>query len=117
MKQCQIHDDALRFSRAVYALLVLVAILAHSSWLILAVAILTILGAFSFKLNVFYQFHVIVIKKLMKHQTEPVQKESAELKFVAAMTGIAADRCAQLGFGPAPRSTICPGRVGRVVIG
>lgn len=88
MQQCQIHDDSLKFSRAVYAVLVLIAILIHSQWLVLAVGILTILGAVSFKLNLFYQFHILVIRKLMGKKTMPVQKESAELKFVAGMTGI-----------------------------
>ncbi|MFA6594125.1 MAG: DUF4395 family protein [Candidatus Buchananbacteria bacterium] len=87
MQQCQIHDDSLRFSRAVYGILVLIAIIIHSPWLVLAVAILTILGAFSFKLNVFYQLHLLVIKRMLSKQNPPVQKESGELKFVAGMTG------------------------------
>ena len=88
MQQCQIHNDSLRFSRAVYAIMVLIAILIHGPWLVLVAAILTILGAFSFKLNIFYQFHVLIIKKLSGSKTLPIQKESAELKFVAGMTGV-----------------------------
>ena len=86
MEQCQIHDDSLKFSRAVYALLVLVAIFMRWDWLVLVVAILTLLGAFSFSLNLFYQFHLILIKRFLEHKPAPVQKESAELKFVAGMT-------------------------------
>lgn len=88
MKQCQIHNDSLKFSRAIYGLLVLVAIIVQSQWLVLAVAVLTILGAISFKLNIAYQFHVLVIKKMMGAKTLPVPKESAELSFVAGMTGL-----------------------------
>lgn len=87
MQTCQIHDDSLRFSRAIYGLMVFAAVLIHSSWLVLAVAVLTILGAFSFKLNLFYQFHVLVIKRMSGSQRLPIQKESGELKFVAGMTG------------------------------
>lgn len=88
MQQCEIHDDSLKFSRAVYAILVLVAILMRLPWLVLAVAIMTLLGAISFNLNVFYQFHLILIKRWLEHKSAPVKKESAELKFVAAMTAI-----------------------------
>lgn len=88
MRQCEIHNDSLKFSRAVYGLLVLLAIIIHNEWLVLAVAVLVILGAFSFSLNLFYQVHVLIIKKVMGNKTLPVQKESGELKFVAAMTGI-----------------------------
>ncbi len=86
MQQCEIHDDSLKFSRAVYAVLVLIAILMHLPWLVLAVAIMTLLGAFSFNLNVFYQFHLILVKRWLEHKSAPVKKESAELKFVAGMT-------------------------------
>jgi len=88
MQQCQIHDDSLRFSRAIYGLMVLAAVMIHNEWLVLAAAVLTILGAFSFSLNIFYQLHLLVIRKLLGSKTLPVQKESGELKFVAAMTGI-----------------------------
>lgn len=87
MQQCEIHNDSLKFSRAVYAILVFVAIIIHANWLVLLVAALTILGAFSFKLNVFYQLH-LALKKMTGKKTEPVQKESAELSFVAGMTGV-----------------------------
>jgi hypothetical protein len=88
MNQCQIQDDSLKFSRAVYAVLVLVAILVHSYWLVLAVSVMTILGAFSFKLNIFYQIHNSIIRKILGSKTMPVQKESGELSFVSGMTGM-----------------------------
>ncbi|MFA6099029.1 MAG: DUF4395 family protein [Patescibacteria group bacterium] len=87
MKQCQIYDGSLKFSRATYGVLTLIAFFTRSEWLVLAVSLLIILGAFSLKLNIPYQFHTLVIKKMMKNQTAPVQKESGELNFVAAMTG------------------------------
>lgn len=88
MQQCEIHDDSLKFSRAIYGILVLIAVLIHNEWLVLAVSILTILGAISFKLNIFYQFHVLVIKRMLNSKRMPVQKESGELSFVSAATGV-----------------------------
>lgn len=88
MQQCQIHDDSLKFSRAVYAVLVLLAVIIQNQWLVLAVAILTILGAISFKLNPFYQLHVLIVKGFMGDKTLPIEKESGELSFVSGMTGL-----------------------------
>jgi hypothetical protein len=87
MQQCQIHDNSLKFSRAVYGVLVLIAVLIHSQWLVLAASILIILGAISLKLNIAYQFYVLVFKKLLKDKSALVLKDSAELSFVAGMTG------------------------------
>lgn len=83
MQQCQIDDTSLKYSRATYGALTLVAFFIRSEWLVFAVAILVILGAFSFKLNLPYQLFSLMLKK----KSTPVQKESAELSFVAAMTG------------------------------
>lgn len=88
MQQCQIHDGSLKFSRAVYGILVLIAVIIHSQWLVLAAAILVILGAISFKLNLAYQFYILVLKKILNDKSPLVTKESAELSFVAGMTGI-----------------------------
>ena len=86
--QCEIHDDSLKFSRAVYGLMVLIAIIIHNPGLVLAAAILVFLGIFSFKLNIAYQFHLFFIKKRMKNAKLPVKKETGELVFVAAMTAV-----------------------------
>lgn len=83
MKQCQIYDSSLKFSRATYGVLTLVAFFTRSEWLVLVISLLIILGAFSLKLNIPYQLHALVAKK----KTGPVQKESGELNFVAGMTG------------------------------
>ena len=91
MQQCLIYNNSLRFSRATYGSLLFVAILIHSQWLVLAVAILTILGAFSLKLNIPYQLHVLVHKK----KTAPTSRELGELNFVAVATGI----LLLIGFG------------------
>lgn len=87
MQQCLIYDKSLRFSRATYGILTLVAFLIQNHWLVLATVILLALGAFSIKLNIPYQFHILIIKKLLKKGSEPIQKESAELNFVSGMTG------------------------------
>ncbi len=88
MKQCLIYDKSLRFSRATYGVLILIAFLIHSQWLILAVSILMIAGIFSIKLNIPYQFHALFLRKVLKQTAEPSQKESAELNFVSGMTGM-----------------------------
>ena len=84
MRQCLIYNGSLKFSRATYGVLLLIAVLIHSPWLVLAVAILTILGAFSLKLNIPYQLHASIFKK----KSNPTLKELGELNFVAAATGI-----------------------------
>lgn len=84
MKQCLIYDSSLRFSRATYGVLILIAFLLRNQWLVLAVSILIILGIFSPKLNLPYQLHILISGRKFK----PVQKESGELSFVAGATGV-----------------------------
>ena len=86
MQQCRIYDSSLRFSRATYGTLVLIAFLIQNQWLVLAVSLLMAFGAFSVKFNIPYQFHALVLRKLLKERPEPIQKESGELNFVAGMT-------------------------------
>lgn len=86
MQTCSIYDNALRFSRATYGSLVLIAFLIHNHWLILATIVLMIFGIFSIKLNIPYQFHALIVRKLGKDKSEPIEKESEELNFVAAIT-------------------------------
>ncbi|MFH1551513.1 MAG: DUF4395 family protein [bacterium] len=88
MKQCSIYNNSLRFSRAIYGSLILIAFLIHNHWLVLAVSILMVLGIFSIKLNITYQFHALVLRRLLKEKSEPIQKESGELNFVAGMTAV-----------------------------
>lgn len=86
MKKCSIYDSSLRFSRAIYGILVLTAFFIHNQWLVLAASILMILGIFSIKLNIPYQFYNLILKKLLKEKSVSIQKDSAELNFVAGMT-------------------------------
>ncbi|MFH1946746.1 MAG: DUF4395 family protein [Candidatus Magasanikbacteria bacterium] len=88
MKQCIIYDESLRFARAVYGLLTLLSFFIQNYWLILAVCIMLALGAITIKLNLPYQFHVLVLRRLHKNVAEPIQKEVAELNFVSGMTGV-----------------------------
>lgn len=88
MQQCLIYDSSLRFSRASYGVLTLIAFLFHNQWLVLAVSLLVIFGAWSLKLNMPYQFHALILKKFSRKRFEPIQKESAELNFVAGATGL-----------------------------
>ncbi len=86
MKQCPIYNNSLKFSRAIYGILVLIAFLIHNQWLVLATILLMVFGSFSVKLNIPYQFHALVLRKLLKEQSAPIQKESGELNFVSGMT-------------------------------
>lgn len=89
MQQCLIYDKSLRFSRAVYGFLTLIAFFIQNQWLILAVCVMLALGAITIKFNIPYQFHVFVLRKLLhKNVPEPILKESAELNFVSGMTGV-----------------------------
>ncbi len=87
MQQCLIYDSSLRFSRATYGTLALIAFLIQNQWLVLAVSLLMAFGAFSVKFNIPYQFHALVLRKLLNERSEPIQKESGELNFVSGMTG------------------------------
>lgn len=88
MQQCLIYDESLRFSRATYGVLTLIAFLIHSQWLVLAVSILVTLGAFSFKLNIPYQIHSLFFKKISRTNRAAISKDRGELNFVAAATGV-----------------------------
>ncbi len=88
MKQCSIYNNSLRFSRAIYGILVLIGFFIHNQWLILATSILMILGIFSIKLNIPYQFHALVLNRMFKKKSALIQKELGELNFVAGMTAI-----------------------------
>ena len=88
MTKCLIYDKSLRFSRVVYGILALIAFLTQSLWLVLTTSLLMIFGAFSIKLNIPYQFHALVLKKLLKNGTKPIRKELEELSFACGMGGI-----------------------------
>lgn len=87
MQQCLIYDSSIKFSRAIYGILVLVAFLIQNYWLVLALSILMFVGVFSIKLNIAYQFHALFLKKLLREKSQPVQRESGELKFVSGLIG------------------------------
>ncbi len=88
MKKClPIYDDSLKFSRAAYGMLVLAAFLIRDHWLILAVAVLMILGTISMRLNLFYQFHKFVFKKGTRAGM-PNSREYGELRFVSGATAL-----------------------------
>ena len=86
MQQCLIYDNSLRFSRVTYGILTLIAFFTHNHWLVLTTGLLMAFGAFSVKLNIPYQFHALVLRKLLKEKSQPIQKESGELSFVSGMT-------------------------------
>ncbi len=86
MQQCLIYDKSLRFSRATYGTLILIAFLIHNHWLVLATGLLMAFGSFSIKFNIPYQFHALVLRKVLKEKSAPIQKESGELNFVSGMT-------------------------------
>jgi len=87
MQQCLIYNNSLRFFRATYGILALVAFLIQNHWLVLAISLLMAFGVFSIKFNIPYQFHALILRKLLKERSEPIQRESGELNFVSGMTG------------------------------
>ncbi len=88
MNKCSIYDSSLRFSRATYGIMVLVSFFIHNQWLLLATSILMVLGIFSLKLNIPYQFHKLIIRRMLNEKSISIQKESGELNFVAGMTAM-----------------------------
>lgn len=88
MKQCSIYDNSLRFSRATYGVLTLIAFLIRNQWLVLVVSLLVISGAFSLKLNIAYQIHALILKKFSGKKYVTIAKDLGELNFVAGATGI-----------------------------
>lgn len=88
MNQCPIYNTSLKFSRAIYGTLVLIAFLIHNHWLVLIASILISLGMFSIKLNLAYQFHALILRRLLNDKSELIPKESGELNFVAGMTAV-----------------------------
>lgn len=87
MPQCLIYEKSLRFSRTTYGILSLIAFLIQNRWLVLATSLLMILGAFSVKLNIPYQLHVLILREMLKEKLEPIQKEPGELSFACGMGG------------------------------
>ncbi|MBU4298942.1 DUF4395 family protein [Patescibacteria group bacterium] len=87
MKQCSIYDKSWRFFKIICGILALVAFLIQNYWLVLAVSLLMAFGIFSIKFNIPYQFHVLVLRKLFKNGSGPIQKELGEISFVSATGG------------------------------
>lgn len=87
MKEYLVCDTSLRFSRAVYGSLALIAYLTQNHWLVLVVGILMLLGVFSLRLNVPYQFCSLTLNRLFKKSSNLVRKESGELSFACGMGG------------------------------
>jgi hypothetical protein len=86
MNTCSVNDKSLRFSRAIYGLMTVIAFFIHNEWLLLATVILMALGTFSLRLNIFYELHYQFEEIILKKHLPPIQKESGELSFVSGMT-------------------------------
>jgi len=87
MRQCLIYNSSLRFSRATYGILALVAFLIQNPWLVLATSILMGFGIISANYNFPYQLHSLFFRKLLKNRLEPIERESGELAFANGMGG------------------------------
>ena len=88
MYRCSINDRSLRFSRLIYGLLIVVGYFTRNYWYVLAVIAMLTLGAFEVKLNIPYDLHYLFAKYVLRQKFAPVVKESTELKYVSAMTGL-----------------------------
>lgn len=87
MRKCVIYDSSLKFSKAFYGILALVAFLIQSQWLVLVISILMIIEMFSMKLSLPYRLHALYLKNFFKERLRPIRKEEAELSFVCGMAG------------------------------
>lgn len=88
MKQISIYDSSMRFSRAAYGALALIAFLIQNYWLVLATSIIVFIGVFSLGLNVAYQIHALFLRKIFKDKSQPVQRDWGEIRFVSGMIGV-----------------------------
>jgi hypothetical protein len=88
MYQCSIYDRSLRFSRAIYGVLVLIGFLTRDHRYVFVVIIMLALGTISVKLNIPYDLHYLFVKYVLRKRFPAIQKESTELRYVSAMTGI-----------------------------
>jgi len=88
MYQCSVYDHSLRFSRAIYGILVLVGYFTKNYWYVLAVIIMLALGAIDVRLNLPYRIHLFFTKHVLRKPFVPINKDSAELNFVSGMTGV-----------------------------
>jgi len=88
MYQCSVHDRSLRFSRAIYGVLVLVGFFTKNYWYVLAVIIMLALGAVDVRLNIPYRINLFFTKYVFRKPFVPVMKESTELNFVSGLTGV-----------------------------
>jgi hypothetical protein len=88
MPQCSISDKSLRFSRAIYGILILAGFFLKDPRFVLVVIILLALNTITEKLNILYYFHLIFVKKLLKKEHVIIVKETAELRYVSGMTAI-----------------------------
>jgi len=84
MQSCSVYDSSMKFSRFTYGALALTAYLIQSSYLVLIVSLMTISGAYSLALNIPYQLH----KPFQKKVSEPVEKDTGELRFGCTATGM-----------------------------
>jgi len=83
MTKCNIYDKSLRFSRATYGMLALIAFLIQSPLLVLFTSFIMLFGSFSVKLNIPYNFHALIFKK----KSKVLKKEMGELNFACGMGG------------------------------
>jgi uncharacterized membrane protein YedE/YeeE len=88
MRKCLIYNSSLKFARATYGCLALIAFFLHNIWLVLLTGILTIIGAVSEKYNLPYQFHAKFLRKVFKDKSEPLEKDKGELSFACGMASI-----------------------------
>ncbi len=88
MTKCNVYDKSLRFSRAVYGLLALIAFLIQSPILVLITSFLMLLGSSSIKLNIPYRLHSFFIDKNLQKKEEKLIKEEGELNFACGMGGV-----------------------------
>jgi len=86
--QCSISNSSLKFARNASGLLILAAYLLHSVELAIAIAAIMLLGAFSIKTNILYQFYYHVVGKGSKEKLNILEKDGGEVIFSWTMGGV-----------------------------
>ncbi len=86
MKQVLVHHNSIKFARAAYGTMALIAFLTNNIWVVLATAILMGISVISAdKYNLFLQLHKRILIPLLKDKSEPILWDIWELRFACSL--------------------------------
>ena len=86
MKQVLVHHSSIRFARAAYGAMALIAFSTGNMWIVLTTAILMGVSVISAdKYNFFLQLHKQVLRHLLKDTSKPILWDIWELRFACGL--------------------------------